>query len=137
MDIVLLVDIKGLGVKGQKISVEDGYAINYLLPNKKAVSARDKLGVNLSNEKQKKVENLKDKHIKEEELFSGIAQSIELKLDANTSGKLFQTVSGKTIAKELNVPVEWISFTSVKEKGMYEAKVCYNKKIKKISIKII
>ena len=39
MKVVLLCDVKGQGKKGQVIDVSDGYARNFLLPQKKAILA--------------------------------------------------------------------------------------------------
>jgi large subunit ribosomal protein L9 len=39
MEIILLEDITGLGKRGATVRVADGYARNYLLPRKKAISA--------------------------------------------------------------------------------------------------
>ena len=39
MEIVLLVDVKALGKKGQVVKVNDGYARNFILPKKLGVEA--------------------------------------------------------------------------------------------------
>jgi large subunit ribosomal protein L9 len=39
MEVILREDIDNLGVRGQAVKVADGYARNFLLPNKKAVTA--------------------------------------------------------------------------------------------------
>ena len=39
MKVVLLVDVKGQGKKDQIIDVSDGYARNFLFPQKKAIPA--------------------------------------------------------------------------------------------------
>jgi large subunit ribosomal protein L9 len=39
MEIILLEDVTGLGRRGAKLRVADGYARNYLLPRKKAIPA--------------------------------------------------------------------------------------------------
>lgn len=39
MEIILLEDITGLGKRGATVRVADGYARNYLLPRKKAITA--------------------------------------------------------------------------------------------------
>ena len=41
MDIILLERIEKLGGIGDVITVKDGYARNFLLPNKKALRAND------------------------------------------------------------------------------------------------
>jgi len=39
MDVILLEDIAGLGSRGASVKVADGYARNFLLPRKKAITA--------------------------------------------------------------------------------------------------
>ncbi len=41
MDIILLERIEKLGTIGDVVTVKDGYARNFLLPNKKALRAND------------------------------------------------------------------------------------------------
>ena len=42
MDIILLERVEKLGAIGDVVSVKDGYARNYLLPNKKALRANER-----------------------------------------------------------------------------------------------
>ena len=42
MQVVLLEDVKSLGKKGQVVSVNDGYARNYILPKKLGIEANSK-----------------------------------------------------------------------------------------------
>ena len=51
MKVVLLETIKSLGLKGDIKNVSDGYAMNFLIPQKKALIASEK---NISNIKVKK-----------------------------------------------------------------------------------
>lgn len=39
VDLILLEDVKGLGEMGEKVSVKDGYARNFLVPQQKAMVA--------------------------------------------------------------------------------------------------
>ncbi|HEU4333631.1 MAG TPA: 50S ribosomal protein L9, partial [Candidatus Eisenbacteria bacterium] len=39
MEIILLEDVTGLGKRGATVRVADGYARNFLLPRKKAITA--------------------------------------------------------------------------------------------------
>ena len=42
MKIILTADVKGVGKKGETVSVSDGYASNYLIPRKLAVISTSK-----------------------------------------------------------------------------------------------
>ena len=54
MKIVLLEDIKGLGVRGEVCTVGDGYALNFLIPQKKALETKDDRGVQVVQQKATK-----------------------------------------------------------------------------------
>ena len=56
MEIVLLEDVKALGKKGQIVTVNDGYARNFILPQKLGVEATSK---NLNDLKLKKANDAK------------------------------------------------------------------------------
>ena len=56
MEIVLLEDVKALGKKGQIVTVNDGYARNFILPKKLGVEATSK---NLNDLKLKKANDAK------------------------------------------------------------------------------
>ena len=49
MKVILLKDVKGTGKKGDVVTVSDGYANNYLIPNKIAQNA-NATNVNLNNQ---------------------------------------------------------------------------------------
>ena len=100
MDVILLKDHSGKK-KGEVIKVNDGFAYNYLFPNKVAVIAND------ANLKKLKAEKEKEKELKEKDL----AESKELKSKINNlkitmavqsgESKIFGSVTNKEIAGEL------------------------------------
>ena len=49
MEVILLEDVKSLGKKGDVVKVSDGYASNFILPNKLGVEATK---ANLTNLKK-------------------------------------------------------------------------------------
>jgi large subunit ribosomal protein L9 len=49
MDIILLEDVGGLGDRGARVRVAPGYARNFLIPNRLAISAEG-AGANVYNE---------------------------------------------------------------------------------------
>ena len=53
MQVILLENIKKLGTIGEKVTVSDGYARNFLLKNKKALLANKKILSYLKSKKQK------------------------------------------------------------------------------------
>ena len=52
MKVILLQDVKGKGKKGQMIEVSDGYARNFLFPQKKAIAADAKATNELKNKEE-------------------------------------------------------------------------------------
>ncbi len=103
MKIIVLQNIRGFGQIGDLKNVSDGYAKNFLFPNKLAKSATDG--------SLKEVESLKNKLamtlIAEKERAAEISRnlkdiSIEFTKKASTTGKLFSSVTKENIAAELS-----------------------------------
>jgi len=103
ISVILLEKISKLGNIGQEVKVKDGFARNYLIPNKKAIRAseenkkffeqkRDEL-VKINNEKIKTAsENLKK-----------VPDTINIIREASEQGALFGSVTARDIAKEIKV----------------------------------
>ena len=99
MQVVLLEDVKSLGKKGQVVSVNDGYARNYILPKKLGIEANSKNMNELKLQKQHQ-EKLEAQALAEaQELASKIGTfKVELKVKTGEGGKIFGSVSTKEIA---------------------------------------
>ena len=102
MKVVLLADVKNKGKKGDIINVNDGYAMNFLIPKGLAVAA-SAAAVNETN--QKKAAEIARR---ERELAAAQAAAEKLQMATITiyvkcgeSGKLFGSVTSKEIADEL------------------------------------
>lgn len=62
MKVILQQDVKGQGKKGQMVEVSDGYARNFLLPRKLAVSATaDNINTMKQQEKARKAQEAAEK----------------------------------------------------------------------------
>ncbi len=96
MKVLLLKDVKKLGRKNEIKEVKDGYALNFLIPQKLAEQA----GPNAEREMQKRQE------IAEKEIRGQIQKIKSLKIlfekKANEKGVLFSAVSAEDISKEIN-----------------------------------
>ena len=103
MKVVLLKDIKGKGKAGDIVNVSDGYASNYLFPNKLAVVGN---AGNLNQaESKKQSDNYRKDQIRQEafenaKLINGKEVTIFVKIGDN--GKLFGSVTSKEIADEIS-----------------------------------
>ena len=103
MKVILQQDVKGQGKKGQLVEVADGYARNYLLPRKLAVTATSGNVVVMNQQEKARLKKLEaDKAV-----AKGVASKLEgvlVKITARSGGaggKLFGAVTSKEISEAL------------------------------------
>lgn len=103
MKVILLQDVKSLGKKGDIVSVNDGYARNFILPKKMGVEATGKnlndLKLQKNNEKKVAQENLEAAKKLAADLAEG---QVELSIKVGEGGRAFGSVSGKEIAEAVS-----------------------------------
>ena len=102
MKVILLCDVKGQGKKDQIVEVSDGYARNFLFPQKKAVPADAKATNELKNKeaaKQFRIEEDRKAAKALADRISGV--EIEIKMGHGQDGRLYGSVTSKDIAEEL------------------------------------
>lgn len=131
MEVILIQDVDNLGGKNELVKVKNGYARNYLIPQKFAIEASP------SNLKQLQ-ERLKVAAKKEAALLAEINKVIEVLKSAavkvtaktGTSGKIFGSVTSLQIARAIRdqkgyeIDRKRISITDeVKELGTYKATI--------------
>ncbi|ASK87704.1 50S ribosomal protein L9 [Sphingorhabdus sp. SMR4y] len=110
MDIILLERVENLGTIGDVVTVKNGYARNFLLPNKKALRANEaNKKVFEANRQQIEADN--EAKRKEAEAASGgiDGKQIVLIRASSASGQLYGSVSVRDIVEALNAdgaPVE-------------------------------
>ncbi len=133
MKVLLLRDVSGMGNKGQIKEVKEGYALNYMIPNKLAVPAD---GITVKNFKVAE-QAKKDKEAIHEELIKKTLLDIKGKrvlitTKASEKGKLFKSIHGLDVSKafqlEHNIKIDESWFPknfSIKEVG--EVKVVIEK----------
>lgn len=109
MKVILLQDVKSLGKKGEIVTVNDGYARNFILPKRLGMEAT---GKNLNDLKLQKIHEDKIAQANLEaaqELGKNLeAGQIALKIKVGEGGRTFGSISSKEIA------------TAVKEQMNYE-----------------
>ncbi|MBQ7285897.1 MAG: 50S ribosomal protein L9 [Alphaproteobacteria bacterium] len=130
MEVILLEHIEKLGRMGEKVSVKNGYARNYLLPQKKALRATE---ANMAFYEKQKAEleahnkQLFDNASKLSESLKGF--SAVLIRQAAETGQLYGSVTIRDIAaaiKEAGFNVERRQVyleKAIKDLGVYEVKL--------------
>lgn len=102
MKVVLLIDVKELGAKGEVKEVADGYGLNYLLPKKLAALATLEMIAKFEAEALA-VRRAAERDLRRAQLLAGKLDGLELDIvsRANAEGTLFAAVTEAGIAKEL------------------------------------
>ena len=143
MDIILLEKITKLGNIGEVVKVKDGFARNYLFPNKKAIRATED-NKKVFEQKKEELEKLNSEKIKTaKETLKVIPENITLIREASEQGALFGSVTSRDIVKEINNDKLNISAKDVilkyniKNIGDYVSEVILHPEVtKKINIKV-
>ncbi len=134
MKVIFLQDVAGMGRKGEVKEIKDGYAVNFLIPNKKAefaspqaVAKASKLKASLEAEKQIQ-ESLAKSSL---EILKG--SKVVLKKKANEKGHLFEQVHPAEIAESVQAQVkvaldpEFLQTEKpIKEIGLHKVMVVIN-----------
>ena len=137
MEIILLQDVERLGSKDDLVKVKDGFARNFLIPQKKAIVAT-------TTAKKILAENTKQRAHKEAKLKNealAIAEKLankKISIGAKTSslGKIFGSVNTIQLAEAINKKGFEIDRKQIllqedhiKEVGTYTAKVKLHKEV--------
>ena len=131
MKVLLEQDVKGTGKKGEIVNVSDGYARNYLLPQKLA-SPADASAVNAANISRSAAAHRKfEAGVAARELAKKLDKAtVTVPVRVGENGRLFGTVGGKevalAIAEQLGTEIDKkkISLSdTIRSTGEYTAKV--------------
>ena len=102
MKVILLCDVKGQGKKDQIVEVSDGYARNFLFPQKKAVPADAKATSELKSKeeaKQYRINEEKKAALALAARISGV--EVKIQMGHGQDGRLYGSVTAKDIAEAL------------------------------------
>ncbi|MCX6338759.1 MAG: 50S ribosomal protein L9 [Candidatus Aureabacteria bacterium] len=112
-EIILMQDVPGLGAQGDVVKVAEGYARNYLFPQKLAAPATPKYVRMLELEKKRKEAEAKRALEQLRQEAEKLSQaSCTIAVEAGEDGKLFGSVTAQDIAESL----EQAGFTLDKKK---------------------
>lgn len=131
MKVILLKDVKKLGKKDQIVEVSDGYAANYLIPNRLAVQASKKSNEILANQKEEEKRLFEQNQADARALADRLNNlTLVFKLRTGNNGRCFGNVSLKQIEEMLleqhNITVDKRKFI---DKGPLDALGFYHLKI--------
>ena len=102
MKVILLCDVKGQGKKDQIVEVSDGYARNFLFPQKKAVPADAKATNELKNKEAAKEYKIGEERKAAKALADQINNvEIEILMGHGADGRLYGSVTSKDIAEKI------------------------------------
>jgi large subunit ribosomal protein L9 len=139
MKVILKQDVANLGYTHDIVKVKNGYARNYLIPKGFAITLTPTAEKEL-NEMLKQKAFKEEKTRKEAETLAKALESITLKIGAKagTSGKIFGSVNNLQIAEAIKEQYKYeidrkkisVDGDSIKELGIYTAKINLHKEIK-------
>ena len=102
MKVILLCDVKGQGKKDQIVEVSDGFARNFLFPQKKAVPADAKATSELKSKEEAKQYKINEEIKAARALADRIKNvTVEIKMEHGQDGRLYGSVTSKDIAERL------------------------------------
>ena len=101
INVILLEKISTLGNIGEIVKVKDGFARNYLLPNKKAIRASNENKKVFEQQKEELVKINKDKIAVAQKALKNMPDNITIFREASEQGALFGSVTSRDIAKEI------------------------------------
>lgn len=131
MQVILIQDVDNLGGANELVSVKNGYARNFLIPQKKAVEANTS-NLKQLEEKQKQIAKKEAKLLSEINSVISVLKGSPLRIGAKTgtSGKIFGSVTSLQISRAIRdqkgyeIDRKRISITDeVKELGTYKANI--------------
>jgi len=139
MKVVLIKNVENLGITGDAKEVKNGYARNFLIPQKLAVVTCDPNAKDIIA----KAKAEREKVTKEIEEIKKIAldlsgKAVEISAKSGENGKLFGSVTAELVAKELKLNKKMIEMEPVKSTGDHNVVLDFGHGIKtniKITVK--
>ena len=130
MDIILLESLNKLGKAGEIVTVKDGFAKNFLIPEKKAIIANKKNKADLETRITQINTNNDKKIVEANELKEKIdGKKISMEMEANDDGSLYGAVSQKSVSEsifsllEIKISPDAVILDTIKELGETEIQI--------------
>ncbi|MBV9529270.1 50S ribosomal protein L9 [Sphingomonas sp.] len=142
MDVILLERVEKLGAIGDVVKVKDGFARNYLLPNKKALRANEANRKVFEANRAKIEEDNASRRTDAEKASKGIdGKTVQLIRQASNTGQLYGSVSARDIVDLLDAEGARVTKSQVvldrpiKAIGMHEVKIALHPEVS-VSVKV-
>jgi large subunit ribosomal protein L9 len=136
MEVILLERVEKLGAIGDVVKVKDGFARNFLLPNKKALRANDaNRRVFEANRERLEAENASRRTDAQAEATSLEGVSVTLIRQASNTGQLYGSVAVRDLVEALVADGHKVTKSQVvldkpiKAIGLYEVKVALHPEV--------
>src|SRR5688500_17072881 len=136
MEVILLERVEKLGAIGDVVTVKNGFARNYLLPNKKALRANE-ANRKLFETNRKKIEaDNADRRVEAEKAAKGVeGKTVQLVRQASNTGQLYGSVSARDIVEALAADGAQVTKSQIvldrpiKGIGMHDVKVALHPEV--------
>ena len=142
MEIILLERVEKLGAIGDVVKVKDGFARNYLLPNKKALRANDANRKLFEANRARIEEDNANRRSDAEASSKGIdGKSVQLIRQASNTGQLYGSVSARDIIDALGTDGAKIAKSQVildrpiKAIGLHEVRIALHPEVS-VTVKV-
>ena len=143
ISVILLEKISKLGNIGQEVKVKDGFARNFLIPQKKAIRASDE-NKKLFEKKREELVKINEEKVKlAKEKLKKIPNIVNVTREASEQGALFGSVTSRDIAKEIKIDGIEVSAKDIivksiiKNIGEFQVKIVLHPEVSKdINVKV-
>jgi large subunit ribosomal protein L9 len=142
MDVILLERVEKLGQIGDVVKVKDGFARNFLLPNKKALRANDaNKKVFEANRARIEADNASRRGDAEKEAKTFDKASVTLIRQASNTGQLYGSVAVRDLVEALETEGHKVAKSAIvldkpiKAIGLYEVKVALHPEVS-VTVKV-
>ncbi|GAA4027006.1 50S ribosomal protein L9 [Sphingomonas rosea] len=142
MEVILLERVEKLGAIGDVVTVKNGFARNYLLPNKKALRANEANRKLFETNRAKIESDNAERRTAAEASATGIdGKTVQLIRQASNTGQLYGSVSARDIVEALEADGAKVAKSQVvldrpiKAIGMHEVRVALHPEVS-VSVKV-
>ena len=136
MEVILLERVEKLGGIGDVVTVKNGFARNFLLPNKKALRANDANRKLFETNRAKIEEDNATRRVDAEKASKGIdGKTVQLIRQASNTGQLYGSVSARDLAELLEAEGHKIAKNQIvldrpiKAIGMQDVKIALHPEV--------